>query len=276
MTGAWPLNTEMSGRMRSQESAALASSIYIVCRKMTRKPTGIYSEVKEALIKHLDLKLDKLWGEGIGAADFFIAAIGSAIEVFGKYEKVIDFEGTAVRADRLLEDIRLIVTDFAVRRILKNGFAGEITDLTRFYVLFRWEFGESRVGFDEARKLAKSCGIDLALEWNRGGFIMKEKEFIRVIGPQERKAEKLKDSTELIDVLHRCLLLWEKSRRDEIMQALTESGFGRSEAFFRVAQAVSETLPTESREKKLLDGFLSGRERLQETARRSSRQGELF
>jgi adenine-specific DNA methylase len=94
--------------------------------------------------------------------------------------------------------------------------------------------------------------------------------------PGKESFEKLKDSTELIDVLHRCLLLWEKSRRDEIMQALTESGFGRSEAFFRVAQAVSETLPTESREKKLLDGFLSGRERLQETARRSSRQGELF
>jgi len=34
------------------------------------------------------------------------------------------------------------------------------------------------------------------------------------------------------------------------------------DTFYRVAQAISETLPPESREKKLLDGFLSGKERI--------------
>jgi len=276
MTGAWPLSTEKAGRIRSQESAALASSIYIVCRKMVRVPTGFYNEVKEALTKHLNQKLERLWAEGVSGADFFIAAIGSAIEVFGKYERVIDFEGNTVRADRLLEDVRIVVTDYAVRRILKNGFAGEITDLTRFYVLYRWEYGEARAEFDEARKLAQSCGIDLSLEWNRGGIVRKDKEFITVLGPHERKPEKLNDSAELIDVLHHVLLLWEKSRREEMLLLLGQTGFGVSEAFFRVAQAISETLPSESREKKLLDGFLSGRERLQQESRRNSRQGELF
>jgi len=77
-------------------------------------------------------------------------------------------------------------------------------------------------------------------------------------------------------VLHHVLLLWEKSRREEMLLLLGQTGFGVSEAFFRVAQAISETLPSESREKKLLDGFLSGRERLQQESRRNSRQGELF
>ena len=40
-----------------------------------------------------------------------------------------------------------------------------------------------------------------------------------------------------------------------MMRVLSESGYGESEAFYRVAQAISETLPIESREKKLLDGF---------------------
>jgi adenine-specific DNA methylase len=126
------------------------------------------------------LNLERLWQEGVGSADFFIAAIGSAIEVFGKYEKVMDYDGTIIRADRLLEDVRRIATDYAVRQILHNGFSGEISDLTRFYVLYRWNYGEAKVQFDEARKLAQSCGIDLAVEWNRSGFISKEKEFIRV------------------------------------------------------------------------------------------------
>ena len=77
---------------------------------------------------------------------------------------------------------------------------------------------------------------------------------------------------ELIDVLHHVLLLWEKSQRDEMIRALAQSGYGDGDAFYRVAQAISETLPIESREKKLLDGFLAGRERI----RGEMRQGRLF
>ena len=183
ITGAWPLDTERKSRLRSQESAALASSIYIVARKTERQSTGFYNEVKEEMRVYLNAKLQQLWDEGLGGADFFIAAIGSAIEIFGKYEKVMDYEGNIIRADRLLDDVREIATDYAVRQILRNGFAGEISDLTRFYVLWRWEFSEARVPFDEARKLAQSCGVDLAREWGGKGFVVKEKQFIRVLGP---------------------------------------------------------------------------------------------
>ncbi|MBI2487429.1 MAG: hypothetical protein HYW01_10835, partial [Deltaproteobacteria bacterium] len=129
----------------------------------------------------------------------------------------MDYEGNIVRADRLLDEVGRIATDYAVRQILHNGFAGEISDLTRFYVLYRWNYGEAKVHFDEARKLAQSCSIDLAKEWGRDGFVKKEKEFIRVLGPQDRRLENLKNSPELIDVLHSVLLLWEKSRRDDML-----------------------------------------------------------
>ena len=276
VTGAWPLNTEMEGRLRASESAALASSIYIVARKMPRQPTGFYNDVRTELRQHLDAKLHRLWEEGIGGADFFIAAIGSAIEVFGKYEQVMDFEGNIVRADRLLEEVRTIATDYAVRQILHNGFAAEITGLTRLYVLWRWNYGEAIVPFDEARKLGQSCGIDISQEWSKTGFIRKEKEFIRMLGPQGRKLDDLDGPRDLIDVLHKSLLLWEKGQRAEMVQVLAEKGHGKSEAFYRVAQAISETLPNESREKKLLDGFLAGRERVQEEVEKAAEQGRLF
>jgi putative DNA methylase len=277
VTGAWPLNTEMQARMRASEAAALASSIYIVTRKMARQGTGFYNEIREELRMHLTTKLHRLWEEGIGGADFFIAAIGSAIEVFGKYEQVLDYEGNVVRADRLLDEVNTIATDYAVRQILHNGFAAEISDLARFYVLWRWNYGEARVPFDEARKLAQSVGIDLPREWARpGAFIRKDKEFIQVLGPQQRKLDDLEDSRELMDVLHRVLLLWEKGQRAELVQVLSMSGFGRSEAFYRVAQAVSETLPNESREKKLLDGFLTGRERLRDEMGKNGDQQSTF
>lgn len=275
MTGAWPLNTEMGARLNAKETAALASSIYIVARKMERQPTGFYNNVKEELKTHLNKKLEQLWHEGISGADFFIAAIGSAIEVFGKYEQVMDYEGNIVRADRLLLDVRKIATDYAVRQILHNGFAGEISDMARLYVLWRWNYSEAKVPFDEGRKLGQSCGIDISHEWSHTGFVKKEKEFIRLLGPQERKLEDLEGSKDMVDVLHQVLLLWEKSRRDEMIKVLQVTGYGKSEAFYRVAQAISESLPMESKEKKLLDGFLAGRERMSEEVKKEAKQTRL-
>ena len=259
ITGAWPINTEKVGRLNSQMSASLASSIYIVARKLQRSATAIYKDVKKEMAVHLSRRLDTLWNEGIGGADFFIAAIGSAIEVYGKYEGIIDFAGQSVRGDRLLNDVRELATDYAIRRILHNGFSDEVSPLTRFYLLFRWNYKSTRVEFDEVRKLAQSCGIDLSEHWSGTGFIRKEKEFIRVLGPHERKLEELQGRTELIDVLHQALLLWSKNRREEIPDLLSKSGLDQNDAFWRVAQAISETLSLEDKEKKLLDGFLAGR-----------------
>lgn len=263
ITAAWPLNTEMAIRLRARESAALASSIYIVCRKIDRLNSTLYSDTKEELKKYLSYKLDTLWNEGITGADFFIAAIGASIEVFGKYKSVIDYEGKQIKADRLLQDVRVLVTDYAVRKILHNGFASEISDLTRFYILFRWEFGIQKVEFDEANKLTHSCHIDLAEEWTKkSSFIKKDKEFISILGPQDRDIEDLEESSELIDVLHLSLKYWEKNRKAELNTLLRVSGFGKSDAFFRVAQAIAETLPQDNKEKKLLEGFLNLREKI--------------
>ena len=189
---------------------------------------------------------------------------------------MIDYEGNVVRADRMLEEVRTIATDYAVRQILHNGFAGEISELTRLYVLWRWNYGEARVPFDEARKLAQSCGVDISQAWSRSGYVQKEKEFVRLLGPQNRKLDDLEDSRDMIDMLHKTLLLWERGKRAEMIQALTERGYGTSEAFYRVAQAISETLPNESKEKKLLDGFLAGRERVQEEVGKAAGQGRLW
>jgi len=87
-TASWPIDTEMKARLRAKESAALASSIYFVCRKMEREDIGWLNEVKEEIKNHIYKKLESLWEEGVSGADYFISAIGSAIEIFGKYRKI--------------------------------------------------------------------------------------------------------------------------------------------------------------------------------------------
>jgi len=261
VTASWPINTEMKTRLRAKESAALASSIYIVCRKFEKKDIGWINQVKEELKEHLNKKLERLWNEGISGPDFFISGIGSAIEVFGKYKKIMDYQGNQLRGDKLLSLVRKEVTDFAVKQILKNGFEEEISPLTRFYILWRWTYRENKVIFDDAKKLAQSVGIDLEKVWNKT-FILKEKEFLKVAGPDERNIEELYSSKELIDVLHLSLLLWQKNDDLGMKKVLSSTGFGLKDTFYKVAQAISETLPITSREKKLLDGFLSGKSRI--------------
>jgi putative DNA methylase len=256
VTGAWPINTEMGARLRAQESAALASSIYIVGRKWKKEEIGFYKEVKKELNEYLDKKIEQLWSEGISGADFFISAIASAIEVFGKYEKVVDDNDNTISTLKLLDDIRKIVTDYAINKVIKGEFSEEISQMTRFYILWRWSYGETKIPFDDAKKMAQSVGIDLEHEWNKG-FIVKEKEFIRVLGPDERTEKGLLDSHDLIDILHKTLLIWKKEKKDDVDKFLEENGYKNSEVFKRVAQAISESLPLESIEKKWLDGFLT-------------------
>ena len=275
-TASWPLNTEMKTRLRAKESAALSSSIYIVTRKMEREDVGYYNKVVEEIESHLHRKLDHLWDEGIRGADFFISAIGSGIEVFGKYKTVQDYEGNIIRADKLLEEVRRVATDYAVNKILEGDISGDISDLTRFYVLWRSNYGEAKVPFDEARKLAQSCGIDLSEEWTKHGFIVKKKDAVMVLGPQERELDDTLKSGELIDVLHATAILWEQNRRNEMAELLRSSGFGSSDTFWRVAQAIAESLPPESREKKLMEGVLNTKGSMQESIRKKEVQRRLF
>jgi len=275
ITASWPINTEMQSRLVAKENAALASSIYIIARKIQKQDIGIYPKVRRELREYLEKKLEKLWQEGISGADFFIAAIGAGIEIFGKYKKIINDEGKEIKADKLLEEVRKITSNFAVKQILHNGFTGEVSPLTRFYVLWRWNFQEAKVPFDEARKLAQSFGINLEKEWNKG-FIKKEKEFIRVLGPKERNVKDLEKSEELIDVLHYVLLLWEKGEKNKLLKKLSKT-YGNSEIFYRVAQAITQSLPNESKEKKLLEGcFPSGKkEKLREKIRNLTTQSNI-
>ena len=96
-----------------------------------------------------------------------------------------------------------------------------------------------------------------------------------VLGPQDRDLKEV-GNNELIDVIHRALILWKEGKREKMKKVLADSGWGHKDAFYRVAQAISETLPLESKEKKLLDGFLSGKEKILSEMKDRTVQGRLF
>ena len=275
MTASWPINTEMQARLRAKESAALASSIYMVCRKRKEGKTAYFNEIKAGIEKRIHEKLDQFWEEGIGGSDFFISAIGPAVEVFGKYERVEKLSGEQVTVAELLEYVRRVVSEYALSRILARPQLGGIDIEARFYLLWRWTYNSAKLPFDDARKLSQAVGIELTEYWNKG-FVKKEKELIRVLSATERGSNFLKQAPEnMVDVLHQALLMWSKNDRKGISELLSHTGHVANDDFWRLAQAISEVLPEGDREKQMLQGFLYGKESYGKATIRGEERGQL-
>jgi adenine-specific DNA methylase len=252
LTASWPINTEMEARLRAHESGALASSIYMVCRKRTEKKTAYFNEIRPEIEARIKEKLDQFWNEGIGGADFFISAIGPAMEVFGRYESVEKPSGEKVSAEELLHTVREIVSDYALRRVLKARIES-VDEETRFYLIYRFNYGQARIPYDDARKLAQAVGISL----ESSSIIKKSGEFVSVLSADERDITG-KEKT-MIDVLHSCLN-YQKNDRISMAKLLKEKGYLNSNDFWQVAQAISDVLPDEDKEKQTLQVLTFGKE----------------
>jgi adenine-specific DNA methylase len=275
MTASWPIHTEMQARLRAQESAALASSIYMVCRKRTTSEVGEYPTVRKEIEARVRQKLTQFWAEGIRGADFFMSAIGPAVEAFGKYARVEKLSGEPVTVEELLEYVRQVVSQFALERILKRTSLGSVDAPTRFYALWRWTYNSARVHFDEARKLGQAVGVEVTALWDQTGFVKREKEFVRVLGPKDRGADFLQRERNdtMVDVLHKAVLLWEQGEERGLEELLRTAPFPQ-EALRQVAQDLSEILPQGDKEKQLLQGLLYGWEARTRHSERGLFEGE--
>jgi len=264
LVASWPLHTEMRTRTVALGTASLLSTIYMVCKKRTKKEIAYFNEIKEKIEQKVKEKLTQFWEQGISGADFFVSAIGPAVEVFGQYSRVEKLSGEEVSVKELLEYVRKVVSEFALERVLKRADLGGVDVQTRFYLLWRWTFGNAKVHFDDAIKLSRSLGVELTDLWDKGGLVKKEKEFVKVLNPKERAQDQafLKKTkfTSMIDVLHYVLILWEKGEKEKIKEILNETGYARNEIFWQTAQALSEILPEGDKEKQLIQGFLYGKE----------------
>jgi adenine-specific DNA methylase len=258
VTGSWPVHTEMKTRLRAKASAALASSIYMVCRKTEREPVGFWNELQPKIQARVEHKLAQFWAQGIAGGDFFISAIGPGMEEFSRYERVETYAGEAVGTGQLLAFIRKVATEFLVDRLLKGESAGAVDNAAQFYLAYRWTYLDNRVPYDDARKIASAQGVDLEQLWGKGGFVNKRGANIRVLGPQRRGA--VEEVENMVDAMHRACQLWEAGRKADLTRLLAHTGYAQSGAFWQLCQAVAETLLNGNKEKQLLEGLLMGKE----------------
>jgi putative DNA methylase len=158
ITNSWPLATEMSSRLRARDSAALATSIHLICRPRAEDAsTGDWGDVVRELPKRIADWMDRLGNEGIRGADLVFACIGPALELFSKFARVETPDGEEVglaandkaRGEPAQRGFLSYVWEFAGRTALnqvlgsaesraRNGAAGALEEDARLTALFLW------------------------------------------------------------------------------------------------------------------------------------------
>jgi hypothetical protein len=146
ITGSWPIATERPGRLRSQNSAALATSVHLVCRPRPKDaPVGDWAGILGELPPRVGDWMERLQGEGVRGADLVFACIGPALEIFSRYTRVETAEGREVTLAEYLEKVWEVVGRTALENVLgtaearaRNGVAGALEEDARLTALFLW------------------------------------------------------------------------------------------------------------------------------------------
>jgi adenine-specific DNA methylase len=146
ITGSWPIATERPGRLRSQESAALATSVHLICRPRREAATvGDWAKVLGELPARVGDSMERFQAEGVRGADLVFACIGPALEIFSRYSKVETADGRDVPLAEYLEKVWEVVGRSALAQVLgtaeakaRNGAAGAVEEDARLTALFLW------------------------------------------------------------------------------------------------------------------------------------------
>ncbi|MFH1620455.1 MAG: DUF1156 domain-containing protein [bacterium] len=146
ITGSWPIATEAGNRLNARETAALATSVHLVCRpRPENAPVGDWAEVLRELPNRVGDWMERLQGEGIRGADLVFACIGPALEIFSRYTHVETADGLEVKLAEYLEKVWEVVGRMALEQVLgteeaqaRNGAASALEEDARLTALFLW------------------------------------------------------------------------------------------------------------------------------------------
>ena len=289
--GSWPIQTEMNTRMRAKSSAALSSSVWLVCKKRPQggRP-GWDNKVLEEMQENIVTQLRNFWDAGIRGPDFVWAATGPALEAYSKYPVVrkANEPGEVLTVSEFLRSVRRIVVEFVVGRVLatngdQDAVAG-LDDVTTYYLLHRNDFGFEQAPIGACILYAVSCGLsDSALSnqydiFNRTGSQTSSSENeelesgeetdedngssgskVRLKTWKQRKNKNMGYESArgrkipLIDNVHRIMHLWKAGDVRKVNEYVEDHALRSNSLFHQLLQALIELSAPGYEERALLE-----------------------
>lgn len=189
VVASWPIQTEQAARMRAQSSAALSSSVWIVCRKRSATaPAGWEEPVLERMKLILFDRREELGGInilqyyfdlGIRGPDFIWAALGPALQAYSEHPFVKKTAGGVMTVREFLDQVRRLVLQFSLGELpgfhelqsvtQGRGETVELDPVTQYYLLHRAYFGLTPAPAGACILYANACGkneTELKVVWN--------------------------------------------------------------------------------------------------------------
>lgn len=156
ITATWPVRSELSNRMISSGTNALASSIVLACRpRPADAPATTMRVFNSVLRRELSEDLRTLITSGIDPVDLSQAAIGPGISVYSRYSHIREADGSDMPVQRALEVINHVIDE-----VMGDADSDYDPD-TRFAVRWYQSYGWSQQDSGIADQLSRSCGTSL-------------------------------------------------------------------------------------------------------------------
>lgn len=165
---SWPIQTEMGNRTRAMASAALASSVWLTCKKrpINSRPgwdNNVLAEMKTCIGE----RLREYWDAGIRGPDFVWAATGPAMEAYSKHPVVrkANEPNATMSVGEFLNHVRRMVVDYVVGQVLTGEHGADLTaadrldDVTAYYLLHRHDFGLDEAPVGACILYATACSL---------------------------------------------------------------------------------------------------------------------
>ena len=179
VTGTWPMRTELSNRMISMETNALASSIVLVCRKRPADaPTTTRRDFINTLKRELKPALQKLQASNIAPVDLAQSAIGPGMGVYSRFSKVLEADGTPMSVRSALQIINQELDLYFTEQ------DGELDRDSRFCVDLYTQYAFNDMKFGEADVLARAKNTSVEKLAARG-VLYAQKGVVRLLGRDE-------------------------------------------------------------------------------------------
>ena len=157
VTATWPIRTERGARLIAVGTAALASSVVIACRRRpVGAPLATRREFLDALQAELPNRVYLLQRLAIAPVDMAQSAIGPGMEVFSRYTKVVEADGTAMSVRTALAFIN---------EVLEEVLSAEETEFdadTRWALTWFEQNGHNPGPFGDAETLSKAKNTSVA------------------------------------------------------------------------------------------------------------------
>ena len=157
VTATWPIRTEMPSRMRAMGSAALSSSVVVACRpRPATAPLATRREFLDQLSSELPAAVRLLQDQAIPPVDMAQSVIGPGMEIFSRYTRVLEADGTPMRVRAALA---------LINETLQEALSAEETELdrdTRWALTWYEQYGHDPGPYGDADTLSKAKDTSVA------------------------------------------------------------------------------------------------------------------